>query len=396
MKKSISEPKMVGPKQLIKKSDAEVFGLHMEVHESPHKQPEQFQKYKEMMLNIEESNMMIKSLNFHPAVSEAAAPTENFSDELLSDDKLEDTSENRKLVSLEEREPYESEVVVPFNWQEELDKIAPVEEMRKSVVKEKKKALHTLCTDKARKSVQAQAEKTYQNNRLETKRPQPVEQSIEPANKKAKLATGDKDSREPFNWHEEMNKRVTARGKSYRCVECGSRGHGHTAVIKHLETFHMKNIKEFKCSNCENICDSFLNFNEHMKIVHKIKLSLLKKNVEEDKSNENNSFSVINESIELQNVGERPFHWREEVKRRALKEGKMLICSVCWFTSKDSLKGQKALLTHIETEHMENLLGFRCQQCGELHKTFVSFNQHLNIVHNIHLNLLLNGSLFMK
>ena len=171
MKKSISEPKMVGPKQLIKKSDAEVFGLRVEVHESPHKQPEQFQKYKEMMLNIEESNMMIKSLNFHPAVSEAAAPTENFSDELLSDDKLEDTSENRKLVSLEEREPYESEVVVPFNWQKELDKIAPVEEMRKSVVKEKKKALPTLYTDKARKSVQAQAEKKYQNYRLETKRP---------------------------------------------------------------------------------------------------------------------------------------------------------------------------------------------------------------------------------
>ena len=42
---------------------------------------------------------------------------------------------------------------------------------------------------------------------------------------------------------------------------------------------------------------------------------------------------------------------------------KKLTCSVCQFRINDSLKGQKEMLTHIETDHMENLLGFRCNNC---------------------------------
>ena len=127
-----------------------------------------------------------------------------------------------------------------------------------------------------------------------------------------------------------------------------------------------------------------------MKIAHKVKMSLQKKDLEEEKLVEKNAFSFIDASIEvIQTSGKRTFNWQEEVKRITRRVHKYLYCSLCSFSSSDSLGGQKSLLTHIETEHMGNLLGFRCPNCDILYKTFV-------ISHRVHMNLLQNGSLFLK
>ena len=150
------------------------------------------------------------------------------------------------------------------------------------------------------------------------------------------------------------------------------------------------NMEGFKRTKCNLMCDSFMTFNEHMKIAHKVKLSLQKK----DQEDEETSFSFINGCIEVLENKE-SFDWQEKVKN-IIAKGKILVCSDCLFESRDSLGGQKAMISHIETEHMENLLGYRCPDCDHLFQAFVEFNQHMNISHNIHMNLLQNRSLFMK
>jgi uncharacterized C2H2 Zn-finger protein len=159
----------------------------------------------------------------------------------------------------------------------------------------------------------------------------------------------------------------------------------------------MKNIT-FKCPVCDSVCDTFFTFNEHMKIAHKVKLSLMKKNLEEEKLVEKNAFSFINSAIEVTQTsgGKGTFNWHEEVKRMTERVHKDLYCSLCSFSSSDSLGGQKSMLTHIEIFHMEKVLGFRCPNCEVLYQTFVIFNQHMNISHTVHMNLLQNGSLFLK
>jgi len=134
-----------------------------------------------------------------------------------------------------------------FNWKEELDKFATITEINKIIEKEKEET------------------KMFEN--IDDNR----------SSKKQKLDITSQELSKPFNWDDEMTKRVTRKGKTYRCVGCGFKTPGHTSVVKHLETHHMKEIKVFKCPNCESMCDSFLTFNEHMKIAHGVKLSLLNK-----------------------------------------------------------------------------------------------------------------------
>ena len=134
-----------------------------------------------------------------------------------------------------------------FNWQEELDKYATLTEINKVIEEEKKEA------------------KLIEN------------MDGDHIHKKQKLMIISQECSKPFNWDDEMAKRVKRKGKTYRCVGCGFKTPGHTSMVTHLETHHMKEIKVFKCPNCESMCDSFLTFNEHMKIVHGVKLSLLNK-----------------------------------------------------------------------------------------------------------------------
>ena len=195
-----------------------------------------------------------------------------------------------------------------------------------------------------------------------------------------------------------MKRRIKLKGKKYLCIECGYKTPGHMAVINHLEKHHMKEMLGFKCPKCYLMCDTFLTFNEHMKIAHKEKLTLRTKDLEEEKLLKKNSFSFINDCIELlQEASDKPFDWQRTVKQMLAKGARGdLICSVCRFSARDSLKGQKAMISHIETEHMRSLLGYRCPDCGELLQFFVAFNQHMNISHNVHINVLQNGLLVPK
>jgi len=416
----------------VTESCMEVPQLDMEVHESPVKEPKQLTNAKEVstksldgpLIRRDQStktnrdekiiieNSKTTSVKENSSIPEypsdyceAEAPSEILSSILNQFDKQKEMQKNTgskdnndTAVSLggyddtESKVHLVSEVPPSFNWLQELEKMASLDEITqigKAEEKENKTA------DLEEITLPQSSEEMDSLATLEEGEVIPLDDHSGPAYKKQRFDTSNSDDGKPFNWHQEMNERIKLKGKTYRCVECDFKSPGHMAMIKHLELYHMKNIKGFKCPDCDSVCDTFLIFNEHMKIVHKVKLSILQKNSEEDKLKEKNSFSFLNKSIET--ASGRPLNWEDEVKKMMRRSSfNKLWCSVCQFRIHGSLKGQKEMLTHIETEHMENLLGFRCNSCDVLFEHFVSFNQHMHIAHNHSLNLLQNGSLFLK
>jgi len=393
----------------------EVPQLDMEVHESPVKARKHIcstKNARERGLSLDISTLdklqrdpphrIDKDQNSFPENSKALSLQENsYIPELQKIAGLEENPDT-PAVSVDDSETRsklhpDSSASQPFNLQEELDKMASLDEINQIAKMENEMNIPDKL--KERKNIV----------NCEDIGPTPVEDLNMQTNKTARLPSSDTNENQPFDWQAEMNTRVKLKGKTYGCVECGFKARGNGTMINHLEIYHMKNITGFKCPDCDSVCDTFLTFNEHMKIAHKVKLSLLQKDIEEKKEEkklvEKNALSFINASIEvLQTSRRRSFNWEEEVKRmtrRVSKDSRLvgisgLYCALCDFSSSDSLGGQKSLLTHIETNHMENLLGFRCSKCDVLYQTFVIFNQHMNISHRVHLNLLQNGSLFLK
>jgi len=404
------------------------------------RKPKPYQKSKVASVKLVSSNIL-KSLDSHFMSSDQDTRTESSFDELwkdLSTEFKEDQQipKSARLVSMEETdavlvtgtnvdnignpseilsstsESVQAEVKddcsdeadsQAFNWQEELDRMANLEEMDITANSKEDSKLAKLENKNlpANMSMNTKARFVERNNQRDEENQKitaslgkdeaiPVHDLNTPPNKKQRLLTYNADVCQPFNWQTEMDKRIKKKGKRFQCNECGLKAQGHKAMISHLETYHLRDMLGFKCPKCDSMCDTFLTFNEHMKIKHKVKLSLLKKDVDEEKLNEETSFSFIKDSIEmLQSESDEPFDWQKEVKNMIVKDGEDLNCSVCRFSS----QGKKNMLTHIEKEHMENLLGFRCHDCDILFPTFVNFNQHMNINHNVHMNLLKNGSL---
>ena len=347
------------------------------------------------------STKILSSLNKH-----LIATDDTFPEALLrssTDDLKRATNmdENDPLsISVEEktRTELESEDSTLFNWQEELDRMENMENDLDSMG-----SLDELDSREMReRGVEEMGNKIDNPGHLKRKRPLDADISSvdcspdkpnkvtvpnSPCHKKQKLISCD-----PDNWVNEVRSRIPLKGKSFICIECGFKANeNHPKIaITHVEKFHMNMEEGFKCTKCDLVCDLFMTFNEHMKIAHKVKLSLQKK----DEEDEETSFSFVNGCIELLEDDE-SFDWQEKVQNIFAKN-KDIICSVCMFKARDSLGGQKAMVSHIEAAHMENLLGYRCPDCDNLFHAFVEFNQHMNITHNTHMNLLQNRSLFMK
>ena len=314
----------------------------MEVHESPvkaYKYIHQTKKARERELLIsistldklqrDPSNRIDEDQNSFPDKCKALSLQENNS--IPEMQKITDLEENPDIpgVSLEDetksKHHPDPAVSQPFNLQEELDKMASLDEISKigKIIE-----MNIPANFKERNNIV----------NLEESDLTPVEELNGQSNKKNRLMTSNTEESQPFDWQEEMNKRVKLKGKTYHCVECGFKARGNGAILNHLEIYHMKNIMGFKCPDCDSVCDTFLTFNEHMKIAHKVKMSLQKKDLEEEKLVEKNAFSFIDASIEvIQTSGKGTFNWQEEVKRITRRVHKYLYCSLCSFSSSDSL-----------------------------------------------------------
>ena len=200
---------------------------------------------------------------------------------------------------------------------------------------------------------------------------------------------------EPFDWHTEMNKRLTISKKSIRCREC--RGQYHTtssnAALVHMETFHFKEVTSLQCPHCDLICDSFINYNSHVRLKHNVRLTISLNKIPKAED-EVSSLAIINESI-VHRGGGRPrgFLWQSEIMRRIRMGEAGYLCSDCDFSSRPLAEdGGRQILAHIETEHMD-ISGYRCRSCHTVIPSFIHFFKHLSSEHNINLQLLQKFSL---
>ena len=192
-----------------------------------------------------------------------------------------------------------------------------------------------------------------------------------------------------FNWHREMTKSVAITKNKIQCLKCKFYSSSSNSVVSHLESFHFKDLKDLKCPHCDVVCYSLINYNNHVRMKHRVKLtlSLNKKNLTD--IDESSSMAIINESI-VHKADKRPgvFLWQNEVMKRIKVSGQMYHCSECDFQSKSQSQGGGGeILNHIELQHMA-IRGYKCGECSTVLLNFISFFQHLNKSHKISLKLL--------
>lgn len=195
---------------------------------------------------------------------------------------------------------------------------------------------------------------------------------------------------QPFNWHREMTKSVAISKNKIKCLQCSAVLCSSNSAVSHLESFHFKELKDLKCPHCEIICDNLINYNNHVRMKHRVKLtlSLNKKNL--TAIDESSSMALINESLVHKNGTTRPdgFLWQNEVMKRIKVSRQIYHCSDCDFKSKPlSAGGGGDILNHIESLHM-GITGYRCPECSTVSNSFITFFQHLNKSHKIRLKLL--------
>ena len=195
---------------------------------------------------------------------------------------------------------------------------------------------------------------------------------------------------QPFNWHREMTKSVAISKNKIKCLQCSAQLCSSNSAVSHLESFHFKELGGLKCPHCEIICDNLINYNNHVRMKHRVKLtlSLNKKNL--TAIDESSSMALINESLVHKNGTKRTdgFLWQNEVMKRIKVSRGIYHCSDCDFKSKPlSAGGGGDILNHIEALHM-GITGYRCPECSTESNSFITFFQHLNKSHKIRLKLL--------
>ena len=202
--------------------------------------------------------------------------------------------------------------------------------------------------------------------------------------------TQSQNQHQPFNWHREMTKSVAITKNKIKCLQCYTQLGSSNSAVSHLESFHFKELKDLKCPHCDIICDSLVNYNSHVRMKHRVKLtlSLNKKNL--SAIDESSSMALINKSLVHNTSTTRPdgFLWQNEVMKRIKLSRGIYHCSDCEFKSKPLSKGGGVeILNHIEAQHM-GVTGYSCPECLTVINNFINFFQHLNKSHKIRLRLL--------
>ncbi len=195
---------------------------------------------------------------------------------------------------------------------------------------------------------------------------------------------------QPFNWHREMTKSVAITKNKIKCLQCSAQLCSSNSAVSHLESFHFKELKGLKCPHCDIICDNLINYNNHVRMKHRVKLTLSLNKNKLTAIDESSSMALINESLVHNDGTTRPdeFLWQNEVMKRIKVSRQIYHCSDCDFESKPlSAGGGGDILNHIETQHM-GIKGYSCPECTTVSSSFINFFQHLNKCHKIRLKLL--------
>ena len=195
---------------------------------------------------------------------------------------------------------------------------------------------------------------------------------------------------QPFNWHREMTKSVAITKNKIKCLQCSAQLGSSNSAVSHLESFHFKELKNLKCPHCDIICDNLVNYNSHVRMKHRVKLTLSLNKKTLTAIDESSSMALINESLVYNTSTTRPdgFLWQNEVMKRIKLSRDIYHCSDCDFKSRPlSGGGGVEILNHIEAQHM-GVTGYSCPECRTVVNNFINFFQHLNKSHKIRLKLL--------
>ena len=202
--------------------------------------------------------------------------------------------------------------------------------------------------------------------------------------------TQSQNQHQPFNWHREMTKSVAITKNKIKCLQCSAQLGSSNSAVSHLESFHFKELKNLKCPHCDIICDNLVNYNSHVRMKHRVKLTLSLNKKTLTAIDESSSMALINESLVYNTSTTRPdgFLWQNEVMKRIKLSRDIYHCSDCDFKTKPlSGGGGVEILNHIEAQHM-GITGYSCPECRTVVNNFINFFQHLNKSHKIRLKLL--------
>ena len=98
--------------------------------------------------------------------------------------------------------------------------------------------------------------------------------------KKGRLEEEDVKPILPFDWYSEVvEKLIETRGKSLYCKDrsCwSSKSFGNQSILSHIEKYHFKTVRVFRCGECGVDCDTLANFSGHMRFQHQVSLSVVK------------------------------------------------------------------------------------------------------------------------
>ena len=183
--------------------------------------------------------------------------------------------------------------------------------------------------------------------------------------------TQSQNQHQPFNWHREMTKSVAITKNKIKCLQCSAQLGSSNSAVSHLESFHFKELKNLKCPHCDIICDNLVNYNSHVRMKHRVKLTLSLNKKTLTAIDESSSMALINESLVYNTSTTRPdgFLWQNEVMKRIKLSRDIYHCSDCDFKSRPlSGGGGVEILNHIEAQHM-GVTGYSCPECRTVETT---------------------------
>ena len=263
-----------------------------------------------------------------------------------------------------------------------LDHMMLVHKMKPNL-KVKRKMLQPSPSQK-RKVIEIQIEDDIESERVKND-VNPKEEMLAKKQKLEEKLVQLQESLPPFNWHEEMLKKVEKIGKRFKCLECRCCLGGPKRTVTHMEQKHFKEFSHFKCPECFMICDQISNFISHMNIQHRINLKLSKDDIH---LGEKASFNTINSSIiHMSKSKPNGFSWQKMIINNVKLSGDYYLCHDCGFkVRRDNPESGADIMNHVEDQHL-NIQGFKCKDCGYKVKHFNEFSRHLKTIHLINLNV---------
>ena len=155
-------------------------------------------------------------------------------------------------------------------------------------------------------------------------------------------------------------------GGRWQCVQCGFQSKS-TNVKYHIEAKHMTSSERYSCQYCHELFKTRISLNVHMTRKHR--------EVPFPSNIPWNTFlNIATKLKEIENDIDILFEGMDEMMT-SLGGGRWQ-CVQCGYQSKST-----NVKYHIEAKHMTTSDRYECQQCQELFKTRISYNNHMQRKH---------------